>query len=326
MEDPLDNRIEISVALEETGVSVHTKSRAVAAFDRLLGNVLDFPNSYLERHTSFRRANTAARITVIRAIGTAAAEAAGDNGELARALVEKTASEQFRKLEVRENIAVKAVEHLNEASENEEQTPTTEEVSGDWMNAFIDFADRSSSESLQDMWAKVLAGEIIKPGAFSLPTLRVIAELDKDIANLFEEQLIYTNDDTLLILPKPLVGKGLMNIRRLEEYGLISGMNSSLGITLTVPSSGVLTIENGYFRLIIKGSPNTKLRIDAVMFTIVGLQLKQIIPWRRGPELLEAVATHIQGIGGKNSVDIIDTRTGQSVRKARPAAKSKTTK
>lgn len=51
--DPLDNEVSVSVELTaQTGLPAEikgkAKSRAISAFDRLLGNLVDFSNAWLE--------------------------------------------------------------------------------------------------------------------------------------------------------------------------------------------------------------------------------------------------------------------------------------
>ena len=44
----------------------------------------------------------------------------------------------------------------------------TEDISKDWLNEFRGIACKKSSEDAQNLFSKVLAGEIRKPGSFSL--------------------------------------------------------------------------------------------------------------------------------------------------------------
>lgn len=59
------------------------------------------------------------------------------------------------------------------------------EISDDWLNEFRDVACKKSSEEAQDLFAKVLAGEIRKPGSISLLALTTLANMDQEVAKLF---------------------------------------------------------------------------------------------------------------------------------------------
>src|SRR5208283_1459027 len=54
------------------------------------------------------------------------------------------------------------------------------------LNIFERYAEDASSETMRALWARVLAGEIRRPGQFSLRTLRFMSELDATTAKLFE--------------------------------------------------------------------------------------------------------------------------------------------
>ena len=46
---------------------------------------------------------------------------------------------------------------------------------------------QKSSEDMQRRFARVLAGEIEKPGSYSILTLKTLGELDQNIATLFKK-------------------------------------------------------------------------------------------------------------------------------------------
>ena len=56
--DSLDNEVSIAGQLTERGVKAKARSRFVSAADRLLGNLVDFPNPTLERIAARKRATT----------------------------------------------------------------------------------------------------------------------------------------------------------------------------------------------------------------------------------------------------------------------------
>lgn len=59
------------------------------------------------------------------------------------------------------------------------------EISDDWLNEFRDVACKKSSEEAQELFSKVLSGEIRKPGSFSLLALTTLANMDQEITQLF---------------------------------------------------------------------------------------------------------------------------------------------
>lgn len=59
------------------------------------------------------------------------------------------------------------------------------EVDHDWTARFFNDAQDVSSEELQSLWAKVLAGEVERPGSTSTRTLSVLKDMSKRMAHVF---------------------------------------------------------------------------------------------------------------------------------------------
>jgi len=47
----------------------------------------------------------------------------------------------------------------------------------DWFNRFIALAEDVSNSTMQDLWAKILAGELARPGSYSLKALKVFRDM-----------------------------------------------------------------------------------------------------------------------------------------------------
>ena len=61
------------------------------------------------------------------------------------------------------------------------------EVDHDWTARFFNDVQDVSSEEMQQLWAKILAGEVERPGNTSIKTLGILKNLDKATANLFRQ-------------------------------------------------------------------------------------------------------------------------------------------
>lgn len=58
-------------------------------------------------------------------------------------------------------------------------------VADDWITNFFDKSRIVSDEDMQSLWARVLAGEANTPGTFAKRTVNLLADLDKEDAELF---------------------------------------------------------------------------------------------------------------------------------------------
>lgn len=89
----------------------------------------------------------------------------------------------------RERIAIKAYEMLP-ADKREQPVELREE----FKIRFFHAAEEVSSEEVQDRWAKLLAGEIFRPGFFSLRTLDVLRNMSSEEAQLLQDYGKYAFD------------------------------------------------------------------------------------------------------------------------------------
>ncbi|MDI3288057.1 DUF2806 domain-containing protein [Polyangium sp. 15x6] len=86
--------------------------------------------------------------------------------------------------------AVNVLKTLPEHHEVAEQP-----VDPDWTARFFDDVKDVSNEDMQKLWGKLLAGEIVQPGRFSLRTLEVLRNLTSAEAQLFQRYLSFCADN-----------------------------------------------------------------------------------------------------------------------------------
>ena len=90
--------------------------------------------------------------------------------------------QEMRKQQNIENVITKAyskMEHVSDVSDKP--------VDPDWVNSFFDSVANVSNEQMQTLWAKLLAGEVETPGAFSLRTLNTLKNMSQLDAELFSQ-------------------------------------------------------------------------------------------------------------------------------------------
>ncbi|MQA18091.1 DUF2806 domain-containing protein [Rugamonas rivuli] len=167
-----------------TSLPEPVKTTLFKALSNLLGGLTAIPAAKLKQYVKSIEDTTSARSMIAAAVAkTAAAEAINDP-VLIQAATEIYLPTNLRKAKNRLNVAQSAVKRLEEttsAGADDETRP----LDDDWMNSFSRFAEDASSERLQDLFGRILAGEVVRPGSFGLATLRAISELDQTIANDF---------------------------------------------------------------------------------------------------------------------------------------------
>ncbi|MGL5359238.1 MAG: TIGR03899 family protein, partial [Shewanella sp.] len=63
------------------------------------------------------------------------------------------------------------------------------ELDPDWSHQFFMMAEQIHNRKMQDLWARILASEIVNPGNFSLRTLALLQQLTYREAQLLEKAL-----------------------------------------------------------------------------------------------------------------------------------------
>ncbi|WP_289658321.1 DUF2806 domain-containing protein [Flavobacterium panacagri] len=87
--------------------------------------------------------------------------------------------EQKKQLNLEKIIEI-AAEQINQDSQ-----VNSEKVDFDWTTRFFNLAEDISNEQMQELWGKILSGEVKKPGSFSLRTLELLKNISKNEAEIF---------------------------------------------------------------------------------------------------------------------------------------------
>lgn len=285
--DPLSSEVSFEAALTENGIKAAAKSRFVAAADRLFGGLLDIPGSFVEGKAQRRRLEDEIERQRIARRAELELESASALQRLESAAAYAAREEQLRRLINKASVVAEALEDFRE-----EVDPTEEqgEVEDDWLNIFEDHASRASSDRLRSLWGKILAGEIRRPGSFSLTTLRILSEVDQKTAELFQRYVVGVLQGNLLIRPSELKGQALMDLTALEEAGLLQEASGTIGIDHKFDNKGDYVFVDKNFALIAKGKPGSTVRISVIKISRAGEEIRRIVPPEAEDAAIRAVA------------------------------------
>jgi Protein of unknown function (DUF2806) len=137
----------------------------------------------------------------------------------------RQAYQELRKQQNIESICANSAQELIDGSKVSEDKPES-----DWINRFFEIAENISTEDLQYLWGKILAGEIQKPGSFSLRTLETLRNMSRQEAENFCRlgQYIFRHKDMALYLNpsssffEQESTSDLVNFFALKDAGIIS--------------------------------------------------------------------------------------------------------
>jgi len=306
-----------------TGVSIPKpiKQNAFKAFGRLCSAAIEVPAAYFEGVAAEKRAETQARVKLIETNATQIASQMEVDPEYARVAVRKFGQKIIKEQVNLDLVSEKAAETLKSTTvaDDSKEVP---EIDDDWLNQFEKEASQKSTEEMQEMFGRILAGEIQRPSSYSIRAVKILGELDKRTAKLFKKFCsccvfleVPTDEKIILDARVPSVGGNAGSnalkkygldfgkLNALQEYGLIiSDYNSWFDYQVciavkdnTVPMGfrhqgkewGLLPAE--------ERKPGTPLKVSGVALTKAGQELFQIIDTEEIPEYTEALFEYFEG-------------------------------
>lgn len=191
-------------------------------------------------------------------------------------------------------------------------------VEPDWAARFFREAQDVSNEQMQQIWGKLLAGEVTKPGSFSTRTLAVVSNLSSDEATKFGNLCCFVSKvwgsglaTFLTDVNAPLVkSKGLSFevIEALQAAGLV--VHAPLGgrtLQMQQPTCTQIIERPGNLLLLATGTlanvPAGALNLGSVSLTPAGTELFSIADWLPWPEY------------DAETIKVIQSSTGWTVEK-----------
>lgn len=188
-----------------------------------------------------------------------------------------------REVEGQHNVEAIAENALQSLPENVSDDP----VSDDWRRKFFLEAENICDADMQELWGRVLAGEVAKPGSFSLRTLNVLKSLSREEAELFRLACSLANDTGEIIVQRTkrhLLGDYGLHYGRLmtlADAGLLHSPSFVLHSFRDYPDeafqAGVYLTNNG-LHFLLSGPLLKNVDLHVLTFTAVGKELQKLIP------------------------------------------------
>ncbi|WP_295074576.1 DUF2806 domain-containing protein [Tabrizicola sp.] len=262
-----------------SGVPEPVKKSFFKSISTLLGGLTSIPAAWLHQKAQSVEDRTAATSLVAQALAKAVAEKCSEDPSLIQAAAEVYLPEAIRKAENRVRIAKAAADQI--ASNADSAVPKSD-VDQDWLNTFSRFAEDASSERLQDLFGRILAGEVRQPGAFSASTLRAVSELSQEIAQDFSSVWELSVGEAVDYSEEFDRGSGYSRWMRLAEAGLMAPTTS---VQYLPPFNPVFQGFSAWspFRaedisILILFSIDSKSSWKNIQFTRVGREIATILP------------------------------------------------
>lgn len=141
---------------------------------------------------------------------------------LAERAIEYALGDAVQKQRNREEIAHIAVEDLRS---HPPESDADRAIDVDWLSHFADLASGKSNEEVQELWGRILSGEVRKPGSFSLRTLSLMAGYDQADARAIGDLLAYVFNGEFLFCWETGGSIPFDLLRAGEETGVVGSVS-----------------------------------------------------------------------------------------------------
>ncbi len=328
------------LALDAT-IPAPIRKNAFKAFDRLCSALIDGPVGALERRAAEKRAESEARIKIQDEITTQIIQQTRVDPEYALRAGHKYAEKIIREQLNLDKISAIAADELKNSESSNPTNPETSEankeqstdstnqgpnsgeertINDDWLNNFETQVRQVSTEEMQRRFGLILAGEIEKPGSYSIKAVKILGELDQSTAALFKKLCSmcvvlghlpsnYIRDVRICFLnerqgKETLSKYGLDNeqLHVLEEHGLIpsSFYYSEFPYDLCIADSNnpqplpFRHQERDWVLVPLDGRKSQNFNLSGIAFSTVGRELFNIVDQDIIQEYTEALKTFLE--------------------------------
>jgi hypothetical protein len=178
----------------------------------------------------------------------------------------------------------------------------------DWILRFFKYAQDVSSEQMQDLWGRILAGEIQRPGAYSLRALEFVRNMSKSEAELFEEAGKFALDSGEVHFVHQYPNEWLERNRgitygklsALAEIGLLSPTSSVLRTFLDPSIQRVTFPFRDRILIVNRAGISQEAKVPMWSFSGIGSELIKLIPkqQQQDEEYLEQLGRFYVSHGG----------------------------
>jgi len=238
-------------------------SKPVTKFIETVGNAIGV---LYEPTRTVKKAEAEAKAAIIKA------KASADEQDL----IELRSLERDEFLRIRRQRNIESVAKI--AYDNLPDKVSEEIVDEDWTVQFFNLSQDIGNEEMQMIWGKILAGEIKKPGSFSMRTLNTVKVINQKYAVKFKMICNYVwgekyilNYDRLYSFLGALRGVEWEDFLELETLGL-------LNLTVTWPIEPGASITFPYYGKTYKFTNNGKYKsiLSGHKLTQAGIELLNI--------------------------------------------------
>ncbi|CAK8714099.1 hypothetical protein GCAAIG_03440 [Candidatus Electronema halotolerans] len=194
----------------------------------------------------------------------------------------------------------------------QEETVSAEPVDEDWIARFFNIVEDVSNEQMQQLWGRILAGEVKRPKSFSLRTMEALRNISQKEAEVFQKVAMYavlTLDNMAFILNdhEILSKTNTVDLLVLRNTGLLS-VSDNILLNIGKTSKMMYLIYGGKIIICKRHEKYRPLNIPIIPFTEVGSELIRLVKERFDYEYMEKLLEEISTTGWISNKAAIETQ------------------
>lgn len=101
--------------------------------------------------------------------------------------IQKRTTNRIEYQSMKKQLNLESITQIAAEQLQNEKEVANEPVDEDWTTRFFNYAEDISNEEMQNLWGRILAGEVKRPGTYSLRTLELLRNLTKNDAQTFTQ-------------------------------------------------------------------------------------------------------------------------------------------
>ncbi|MCY4560665.1 MAG: DUF2806 domain-containing protein [Chloroflexi bacterium] len=201
---------------------------------------------------------------------------------------------------------------------DDEAEPPDRDVDDDWFFRWRQLTGGVSSEELQTLWGRVLAGEVKSPGSFSLRTLDFLKNLSRDEAETIETVAKFVLDGSFIAweaITEPAAS--FSQFLLLGDMGVISPPNNMIVKRFkSLDQDRFIHVFTSYGRALAveHEDPQRELVLKSYLLTAVGREIHRLIAPSPNEDYLRKVADLLKSHGFNISLGRFVRETEETIR------------
>lgn len=197
---------------------------------------------------------------------------------------------------------LKAILYAEEAISDSVDEPPEESIDEEWLFRWSGYTGDVSSEGMQRLWGKLLAGELKAPGAYSFRVLEFMRCLSQSEAKLIERVSTLSLQGVIWAEHSSERSLTFKEALELENIGIISGVSGSIANTVGAadPKSGewyrVLTCHDKCL-VIRHADVGVELKLESYNLSSLGEQMLSLGKFEADLNYLKRLGRHLVANG-----------------------------